>query len=64
MKQVLINAGRYLASTSRLMVGVSNYGAYVKLHQAKHPQEPVMSYEEFFKNRQQARFGAGGFKCC
>ena len=33
---------------------------------ANHPDEPVMTYEEFFIERQNARygFGKGRFRCC
>jgi uncharacterized short protein YbdD (DUF466 family) len=30
-----------------------------------HPERPVMTYEEFFRDRQNARYGAkGGVRCC
>ena len=30
-----------------------------------HPEQTPMTYEEFFKERQDARYsGKGGFKCC
>jgi uncharacterized short protein YbdD (DUF466 family) len=29
-----------------------------------HPERPVMSYEEFFTERQQARYRNGGGRCC
>ena len=55
------------ASTERLMVGVHDYEAYVRHRQEMHPGEPVMSYEEFFKERQNSRYGVNGGKisrCC
>lgn len=58
-------AGRYLAQSLRLMVGVPNYDHYVSHMQATHPGAPVMSYEDFFRERQAARYGAGrGARCC
>jgi uncharacterized short protein YbdD (DUF466 family) len=56
-----------IASTARLMVGVPDYDGYVAHRRAKHPGEPVMSYEEFFRERQQSRYGENGGKitrCC
>ncbi len=56
-----------LTSTARLMVGVPDYEAYVHHRQQMHPGEPVMSYEEFFKERQDSRYGVNGGKisrCC
>lgn len=56
-----------VTSTARLMVGVPDYQAYVHHRQQMHPGEPVMSYEEFFKERQDSRYGVNGGKisrCC
>ena len=51
--------------TARLMVGVPDYGTYVRHRQTCHPDEPVMTYEEFYRNRVQARYGAGKIqRCC
>ncbi len=52
--------------TARLMVGVPDYETYVAHRQMHHPGEPVMSYEEFFRNRQDARYaiGKGKFRGC
>ena len=55
------------ASTARLMVGVPDYDRYVHHRQQMHPGEPVMSYEEFFKERQNSRYCVNGGKisrCC
>ena len=59
-------AGRYLAQGLRLMVGVPDYGNYVRHMEANHPGKPAMSYEAFFRERQAARYGgAGRFgRCC
>jgi uncharacterized short protein YbdD (DUF466 family) len=52
--------------TARLMVGVPDYDAYVAHRRAHHPAEPIMSYPEFFRERQQARYGCekGRFRGC
>ena len=57
-------AGRYLAQSLRLMVGVPDYGHYVAHMQATHPDREPMSYEAFFRERQQARYGARVGRCC
>ncbi len=57
-------AGRYLAQSMRLMVGMPDYGSYLRHREATHPGEPVMSYEEFFRERQQARYEGGKGRCC
>ena len=54
-----------LLEASRLMVGIPDYDAYVAHCCVRHPDKPVMSYEEFFRNRQDARYGVGGaVRCC
>ncbi len=53
--------------TALLMVGVPDYQAYVEHRKRAHPSEPVMSYEEFFRERQQSRYGGNSGKinrCC
>jgi uncharacterized short protein YbdD (DUF466 family) len=64
---LLFRFGRSLAKTARLMVGVPDYDAYVAHRRIAHPGEPVMTYEEFFRERQSSRYGVGGGKisrCC
>lgn len=59
-------AGRYLAQSLRLMVGLPDYDAYLTHMEATHPDKPAMSYEEFFRDRQDARYGGNGriSRCC
>lgn len=58
--------GAYLGQTARLMVGLPDYDAYLTHMQATHPDEPAMTYEEFFRERQDARYGGNGrvSRCC
>ncbi|AKT43260.1 uncharacterized protein CMC5_074910 [Chondromyces crocatus] len=56
-----------LRDMARLMVGLPSYEAYVKHAQAAHPERTPMTYAEFFRERQEARYGGrgkGGFRCC
>jgi uncharacterized short protein YbdD (DUF466 family) len=56
-----------LKQTGRLMIGVPCYDTYVAHRLANHPDEPVMTYEEFFRDRQDTRYGVkgGGMnRCC
>jgi uncharacterized short protein YbdD (DUF466 family) len=58
---------RRLRAIARLMVGVPDYDAYVRHRQRVHPGEPIMSYEEFFRERQDSRYAVGRGKlrgCC
>ncbi len=52
--------------TARLMVGIPDYQVYVEHRRKTHPDLPVMTYEEFFRERQQARYavGKGRFRGC
>ena len=56
----------WVASTARLMVGVPDYQTYVEHRRAFHPGKPIMTYEEFFRERQNARYAVekGRFKGC
>jgi uncharacterized short protein YbdD (DUF466 family) len=53
-----------LAQTARLAVGIPDYGGYVAHRHEHHPGEPVMSYEEFFRERLNARYRRGSSRCC
>ncbi|MCW3475244.1 YbdD/YjiX family protein [Rhodovastum sp. RN2-1] len=55
-----------VAKTARLMVGIPDYPTYVTHRQTFHPDQPVMTYEEFFRERQAARYaiGKGRFRGC
>jgi uncharacterized short protein YbdD (DUF466 family) len=55
-----------VAKTARLMVGVPDYQTYVTHRQTMHPDKPVMTYVEFFRERQDARYavGKGRFRGC
>lgn len=57
---------RCLCDGARLMVGVPNYETYVAHMAATHPGQPPMTRAEFFRDRQDARYGGGkgGFRCC
>ena len=52
--------------TARLMVGIPDYETYLEHRRAFHPGEPVMTYKEFFRERQDARYavGKGSFRGC
>ena len=59
-------AYHWAAKTARLMVGVPDYDNYVAHRRLNHPEEPIMTYVEFFRERQDARYavGKGRFKGC
>ncbi len=62
----LAKAGKYLGQAARLMVGVPDYDTYVQHMRLTHPEQTPMSYEEFYKERVEARYGGknGSSRCC
>lgn len=57
MFETLSKAGKYLGQTARLMIGVPDYDNYVEHMRITHPDQTPMTYEEFFRERQDARYG-------
>jgi uncharacterized short protein YbdD (DUF466 family) len=61
----LAQAGKVLRQTGRLMCGIPDYDGYVAHIRRHHPDRLVPSYEEFFRQRQDARYGRNGnARCC
>jgi uncharacterized short protein YbdD (DUF466 family) len=60
----MMKAARYMGQSLRLMVGVPEYDTYVAHMRDKHPDLPVMPYQEFFRERQEARYGGKIGRCC
>lgn len=54
------------AQSFRLMVGVPEYSAYVEHMRSAHPEQTIMSQEEFFRERMEARYGGKDRlnRCC
>jgi uncharacterized short protein YbdD (DUF466 family) len=55
---------RSLRQSLRLMVGVPEYDTYVAHMRNNHPGQHVMPYQEFFRERQEARYGGKISRCC
>jgi len=60
----LKQAGSYLGQSLRLMVGLPEYDTYLAHMERTHPDQPAMTYEEFFRERQEARYGGNRASCC
>lgn len=56
----------WAARTARLMVGVPDYETYVQHRRSSHPGEPIMTYEQFYIDRLNARYAIdkGRMKGC
>lgn len=58
-------AWSFARRTVLLMIGIPDYERYVRHAKTHHPDQPVMTYEEFFRNRQECRYGDGRMgRCC
>ena len=61
---------RWSTDTAMMMIGVPPYETYLAHMAEHHPEQAPMTYAEFFRNRQDARYGVGvkggtrGFRCC
>ncbi len=66
MINAMTHAIQRISQSMRLMVGVPDYGTYVEHMKVAHPDRSIMSYEEFFRERQEARYGGKGrmSRCC
>jgi uncharacterized short protein YbdD (DUF466 family) len=62
----ILTLTEWTVRTARLMVGIPDYQTYVEHRRTFHPDQPIMSYEEFFRERQDARYavGKGRFRGC
>lgn len=60
----LAKIGTYLGQAARMMVGLPDYESYVAHVRSQHPERAPMSYEEFFRDRQNARYNGGVGRCC
>lgn len=60
-------AKKYLGQASKMLIGIPDYDNYVEHMKTNHPDKPYMTYNEFFRERQEARYGGGGeggVRCC
>lgn len=56
-----------LTNSARLMVGQGDYEAYAEHMRRNHENLTILTPAEFFRNREEARFGGDGrraFRCC
>jgi len=53
------------ADAARVIVGVPSYRVYCEHMRQCHPDRPVLTQAEFFRDRQDARYARGrGGRCC
>ncbi|MGH1570772.1 YbdD/YjiX family protein [Methylobacterium sp. P31] len=67
LRDRLRTLSKCVCDSARLMVGQGDYAAYVEHVRRTHPDRVPMTEVEFFRNRENARFGVGntsGVRCC
>lgn len=47
-----------------LLVGMPSYDKYLEHMRTHHPEKTPKSQKAFFKDALEAKYGAGGAKCC
>lgn len=54
-----------LRQAARMMVGMPDYDAYLRHMREHHPERKPMDRVQFFRERQESRYGGkNGGKCC
>lgn len=53
-----------VAEAARAACGLPSYDAYVAHLRTHHPDRPVPSRADFFRERQAARYRRGSSRCC
>jgi len=51
-------------AAARRIIGIPDYEAYIAHLRTRHPDQPIPTREAFFAERQRARYGRGGGRCC
>ncbi|WP_077726561.1 YbdD/YjiX family protein [Escherichia coli] len=60
-------AKKYLDQPAKMVIGITDYDNDVEHMKKNNHDKPNMSYEEIFRERQNARNGGdskGGMRCC
>ncbi|ANH66805.1 YbdD/YjiX family protein [Mitsuaria sp. 7] len=60
----VLQAGRYMARGVRQQLIGADYGAYLEHTARTHPDQTPLSYEAFFRERQEARYSSRTGRCC
>ncbi|HET8763763.1 MAG TPA: YbdD/YjiX family protein [Rhodanobacter sp.] len=55
---------KWAVQTARLCCGVPDYDTYVHHLREHHPERPIPSYAQFYRERTEARYKGGGGRCC
>lgn len=66
LRERLLLLCKCVGQCTQLMVGIPDYDNYLAHVTRTHPDQVPMTYEQFFRERQAARYGGsgGGIRCC
>ncbi len=52
------------ARVARAVIGVPDYERYLEHRRSRHPDEPLLSQEQFAREGERARYERPGARCC
>ncbi|HEX5122462.1 MAG TPA: YbdD/YjiX family protein [Rhodanobacteraceae bacterium] len=64
MSARIVRAWSSIVAAARRIAGIPDYDAYVAHLKLHHPERAIPTARDFFAERQQARYRAGGGRCC
>ena len=64
MKTAISSYWAWCVRVARQLIGVGDYETYLAHLRAHHPEKALPTYEEFFAERQAARYKGTGGRCC
>jgi len=64
MNAFILESWTWCVRLARQLIGVGDYQTYLTHLRTHHPERPLPSYEQFFKERQAARYKGTGGRCC
>jgi len=63
-RKTLAATWKRCVTIARRVAGIPDYDAWIAHLQRHHPERPLPSREAFFLERLDARYRAGGGRCC
>jgi uncharacterized short protein YbdD (DUF466 family) len=60
----IVRSWNVVVAAARRIAGIPDYNAYVAHLKSHHPERAIPAERDFFAERQQARYRAGGGRCC
>ena len=64
LRDSLLRSWLRARQTARSVIGVPDFDTYLRHCREHHPERAPMSYQQFFAERQAARYRGTGGRCC